>query len=198
MTQHPDDNQPPTEPPVYGTPAPGGPAPAPPPAPGSGAPLFTPRANQGQSTPPPPLIWGQGPGGAAPPPTPPAPPRPTAPGTGPGAPPSAQEQRQWAMLAHLGGVLAIWPVIPLIPALAIFSIYLRKDEYIKDQAQEALNFQIVVLIAWIAARILDSLPFFPDLTILVWVFSLIFAVIGAVAAGRGQRFRYPLTYRFLT
>jgi uncharacterized Tic20 family protein len=102
------------------------------------------------------------------------------------------------MLAHLGGVLAIWPVIPLIPALAIFSIYLRKDEYIKDQAQEALNFQIVVLIAWIAARILDSLPFFPNLRILVWVFSLIFAVIGAVAAGRGQRFRYPLTYRFLS
>jgi len=102
------------------------------------------------------------------------------------------------MLAHLGGVLALWPVVPMLPALVIFSIYLSKDEYVRDQAREALNFQIVVLIAYIAVRILDSLPFFPDLIWVVWLFSLIFAVIGAVAAGRGDRYRYPLTYRFLS
>ncbi len=102
------------------------------------------------------------------------------------------------MVAHLGGVLALWPVIPLIPALVIFSIYASRDEYIKDQAREALNFQIVVLILYVIARILDALPLFPDLVILVWIFSLIFAVFGAVAAGRGQRYRYPLTYRFLS
>jgi uncharacterized protein len=102
------------------------------------------------------------------------------------------------MLAHLGGVLAIWLVIPLIPALVIFSIYLTKDEYIRDQAREALNFQIVILIASVAVWILGSLPFFPDLHILVWIFSLVFSVIGAVAAGRGHRYRYPLTYRFLS
>jgi uncharacterized Tic20 family protein len=113
-------------------------------------------------------------------------------------PATHQEQRQWAMLAHLGGVLALWPVIPLIPALVIFSVYSGRDEFIKDQAREALNFQIVVLILTVVARILNVLPFFPDLVVLVWIFSLVFAVLGAVTAGRGQRYRYPVTYRFLS
>jgi hypothetical protein len=33
------------------------------------------------------------------------------------------EQRQWAMIAHLGGVLAIVPVIALLPSLLIFAAY---------------------------------------------------------------------------
>jgi uncharacterized Tic20 family protein len=155
----------------------------------SGSPTPPPTGSQGYGTPqqpPPPAQWGQpgtgqGPGGA-----------------GPGSAATQQEQRQWAMLAHLGGVLALWPVIPLIPALVIFSIYASRDEYIKDQAREALNFQIVVLILYVIARILSALPFFPDFVVLVWIFSLIFSVFGAIAAGRGQRYRYPLTYRFLS
>ena len=101
------------------------------------------------------------------------------------------------MFAHLGGVLAIFPVIHLLPALLIFSIYQSRSEFVRDQAREALNFQIVVLIGYFAARILNVVPFFPNLVTLVWLFSLIFAVLAAVAASRGDRYRYPLTYRFL-
>jgi uncharacterized Tic20 family protein len=42
------------------------------------------------------------------------------------------------------------------------------------------------------------LPLFPNLVFFVWAFSLIFAVLAAVAASKGERYRYPLTYRFLT
>jgi len=109
-----------------------------------------------------------------------------------------QEERQWALFAHLGGVLAIFPVIHLLPSLLIFSIYQARSEFIRDQAREALNFQIVVLIAYFAARILNVIPLFPNLVVLVWLFSLVFSVLGAVAASRGERYRYPLTHRFLT
>jgi uncharacterized Tic20 family protein len=108
-----------------------------------------------------------------------------------------QEERQWALFAHLGGVLAIFPVIPLIPALVIYSIYRGRSEFVRNQSQEALNFQIVVLIAYVVARILDRLPLVSNLLVLVWIFSLVFAVIGAVAAARGDRYRYPLTFRFI-
>src|SRR5689334_3072462 len=120
------------------------------------------------------------------------------PGGSPPAPVGAGEERQWALFAHLGGVLAIFPVVHLLPALVIYAIYQARSDYIRDQAQEALNFQIVVLIAFFTARILNSLPLFPDLVVLVWLFSLVFSVMAAVAAGRGERYRYPLTYRFLT
>jgi len=109
-----------------------------------------------------------------------------------------QEERQWALFAHLGGVLAIFPVIHLLPALVIYAMYQSRSEFVRDQAREALNFQIVIFIAYFGARILNVLPFFPNLVFLVWLFSLIFSVIAAVSAGRGDRYRYPFTHRFLT
>lgn len=110
----------------------------------------------------------------------------------------AQQEQQWALFAHLGGVLAIVPVLHLLPALVIYSIYQSRSDFIRDQAREALNFQIVVLIAFFTARLLDMLPFFPNLVWFVWLFSLIFSVLAAAASSRGDRYRYPLTYRFLT
>ena len=110
----------------------------------------------------------------------------------------AQEEQQWALFAHLGGVLAIFPIIHLLPALLIFAVYGSRSEFVKDQAREALNFQLVVLIAYFAARILNVIPLFPNLVVLVWLFSLIFSVVAAVAASKGTRYRYPITYRFLT
>jgi uncharacterized Tic20 family protein len=102
------------------------------------------------------------------------------------------------MFAHLGGVLAIFPVLHLLPSLVIFTIYQKRSEFIRDQAREALNFQIVILIGYFAAKILNVLPLFPNLVFVVWAFSLIFSVLAAVAAGKGRRYRYPLTYRFLS
>jgi uncharacterized Tic20 family protein len=95
-------------------------------------------------------------------------------------------------------VLAIFPVIPLIPALVIYSVYRGRSEFVRNQSAEALNFQIVILIAYVVARILDHVPLFPNLVILVWIFSLVFAVIGAAAAARGDRYKYPITYRFIS
>jgi uncharacterized Tic20 family protein len=107
------------------------------------------------------------------------------------------DQKQWAMIAHLGGVLAIVPVIALLPSLLIYAIYGSRGDFLKDQSREALNFQITVLIVYVIARVLSTLPPFPSLTLLVWAFSLVFSIIGAMAANGGQRYRYPLTFRFI-
>jgi uncharacterized protein len=162
--------------PVYGTPPPEGPAPAPPPPPpGYAAPGYT-GPTSGQQP-----AYGQ----------PPA----YAPHYGPAR--SVPDERLWALLAHLGGVLAIVKVVHLLPSLLIYTVLQSRSDFVKDQAREALNFQIVVLIVYFTALILDRLPGFPNLVILVWLFSLVFSVLGAVAASKGIRYRYPLTYRFL-
>jgi uncharacterized protein len=108
------------------------------------------------------------------------------------------DQKQWAMIAHLGGLLAIVPVIALLPSVLIYAIYGSRGEFVRDQAREAMNFQITVLIVYVVARILASLPPFPSLVLLVWAFSLVFSIIGAMAANQGQRYRYPLTFRFIS
>ena len=177
------------EPPVYGSPAPDGPAPPPPPAPpGWGAPGYgpppAPPGSAGYGTPPPPPPGQQWNQPSGPPPG------------GPGL--ATQEQQQWSLFAHLGGVLAIFPLIHLLPAAMIFAVYGPRSDFVKDQAREALNFQICVLIAFFVARILNVLPFFPNLTWAVWLFSLVFSVLAAVSASKGNRYRYPITHRFLT
>ena len=93
-----------------------------------------------------------------------------------------------AMLAHLLGLLVSW-VGPLI-------IYLiKKDEspYVRDQAAEALNFQITVFIGYIIAGILTIVLIGIVLLPIVWIGSLIFQIQAAIAANRGENYRYPLS-----
>ncbi|QYC39758.1 hypothetical protein Nocox_10695 [Nonomuraea coxensis DSM 45129] len=98
-----------------------------------------------------------------------------------------------AMLAHLLGLLASW-IGPLI-------IYLMKRDqspYVRDQAAEALNFQITMFIGYVVAAVL-SLVFIGVLLLpVIWVLSLIFHIQAAVATNKGQRYRYPLSIRMIT
>lgn len=212
--------------PVYGSPGSRGAAPVPPPPPpGYAAPGYQPGSgSDGEPTQYTPIIpgqamstpdddrfrWrGQSPqapsdtqapgntqasGKASRPPAPPANPTPPASPAGQLTP---KEIHQWAAGAHAGGLLAWIPVVPLIPAIAIYAVYKDRSPYIKEQALEAINFQLCILLAWVAFNLIGKLPLLTDLTLLVWAFSALFAALAAVAALRGARFRYPLTHRFI-
>ncbi|MFF4192419.1 DUF4870 domain-containing protein [Nonomuraea sp. NPDC001831] len=98
-----------------------------------------------------------------------------------------------AMLAHLLGLLVSW-IGPLV-------IYLmKKDEspYVRDQAAEALNFQITMFIGYAVAMVLSivlvGLLLFP----IIWIVSLIFHVQAAIATNRGENYRYPFAIRLVT
>ena len=110
---------------------------------------------------------------------------------------SGREERQWSVLAHLGGILSWWPILGLLPSLIIWAVYHKRGAYVADQSREALNFQISVLIAWIVAAIISHVPLLPSLTLLVYAFSLIFSIVAAISANRGEWYRYPLTFRFV-
>lgn len=97
-----------------------------------------------------------------------------------------------AMLAHLLGIFT-----GFLGALIIW--ILKKDDsaYISSQSKEALNFQITItigfVIAWVLAFILIGFIFIPVLLVL----NLIFCIIAAIAASKGQDYRYPLTLRLV-
>ncbi|MEV4376455.1 DUF4870 domain-containing protein [Streptosporangium sp. NPDC049644] len=98
-----------------------------------------------------------------------------------------------AMLAHLLGLLTSF-VGPLVLYLA------KKDEspYVRDQAAEALNFQLTVLIAYFVCMILALVLIGFVLMLLLWIGSIIMTVIAAVAANRGENHRYPMSIRFVS
>ena len=124
-----------------------------------------------------------------------------------GQPP--QQERQWAMFAHLsalaGGLLTSavggWGFFlgPLV-------IWLMKKEsmpFVDDQAKEALNFNITVAIAFFALFLLAlftlgiGLVIAVPLWIVIGIAWLVFTIIAAIKANEGVAYRYPFTLRLV-
>lgn len=106
-----------------------------------------------------------------------------------GVPPLDDAQtRQWAGLAHLGGILGF------IPALVIWLVYRERSAFVDQEAKKALNFQLTVLIGYVAASILNNfIPFTGLLNFALWVVALVFSIQGYQAVQRGQAYKYPFS-----
>lgn len=128
-------------------------------------------------------------------PPPPAGPPPASPGPGAGppgpggqAPLSDAEVRQWAGLAHLGGILGF------LPALIIWLVHKDRSAFVAQESRKALNFQITVLIGYVALGVLANLvPFTGLLTLALWAVAVVFSVQGYQAVNRGQAYTYPFS-----
>ena len=114
-----------------------------------------------------------------------------------------REERNWAMLAHLTSLIGylVGGCGGIIGPLVVWLI--KKDEsgFVADQARESLNFQISLLI-YIVALVMSMFLLIGFL--LVWfaipfllVVGFVFPIVGAVKAGEGQAYRYPMTIRFI-
>jgi len=95
------------------------------------------------------------------------------------------------MLVHLAGILGI------IVTVIIWAIQKDKGAFIRDQATEALNFQILVTIAYVACWILVFVAIGAFLYPLVWIANVVFCVIAGMAANKGQLYRYPINWRLV-
>ena len=105
-----------------------------------------------------------------------------------GAPLDDAQTRQWAGLAHLGGILGF------LPSLIIWLVYKDRSAFVGQESKKALNFQITVLIGYVVAAILISLtPFGGLLNFAVWVVAVIFSIQGYQTVQRGQAYVYPFT-----
>lgn len=117
----------------------------------------------------------------------------------PVAPPAHQlnpyEDRQWGTFAHLGGVTGF------IPALVIYLNFKDRGRFAKQESAEALNFQITLAAAYFVCFILSLIPFIGLLFSLamfgLWVASIVFSIIGGMAANKGEPYRYPLALRLI-
>lgn len=97
-----------------------------------------------------------------------------------------------AVLTHLGGIF-----FGFIPALIVW--LLKKDDspFVGEQAREALNFQITVLIGYMAAWVLAFLLVGFVLLPIIYVGNLILCIIAAVQVSKGEEYQYPFTLRLI-
>lgn len=119
----------------------------------------------------------------------------------PAAPLSEADDRLWASLAHLGGILSV------LPSLIIWLVFKERGRFTAVEAKEALNFQITLLIVHVANAILGAILGF--ITFGLWTFiqglitfalvvvAVVFSIIGFLKAKDGVSYRYPLAIRFI-
>ena len=110
-----------------------------------------------------------------------------------GAPLSDSDQRLWATLAHVGGIL-FW----FVPSLVIWLVFKGRGQFVEEQAKEALNFQILLTIAYIVGWITSIIGIGVLILAIVGLGGLIFMILAGVAANKGVAYRYPLNWRLVS
>jgi uncharacterized Tic20 family protein len=102
------------------------------------------------------------------------------------------DEATWAMLSHLS-VFALSLIGPII----VMSTKGNQSPYIRYHAVEALNMHLTLLIVDVICIVL----FFLILPILALfaasIAACVFGVIAAMAANRGEPYRYPMIWRMV-
>lgn len=101
------------------------------------------------------------------------------------------DDRTLAVVAHLSGFLSF------VGPLLIWALKKDESKFVAEQSLEALNFQISVLIYSIVAGF--SMFLFIGILLLpvIIIASIVFAVMAAVAANKGESYKYPFTLRLI-
>ncbi len=118
----------------------------------------------------------------------------------------SQDERQWAMFAHLSaliGALITGGIGVFVGPLVIWLIKKETMPFVDDQGKEALNFNITMAILGVALIVLTviTLGIGMLLTIPVGLAAavawLVFTIIAAIKSSEGVSYRYPLTLRLI-
>lgn len=105
---------------------------------------------------------------------------------------SQSDERMWGTLVHVGGI-----VIGFLSPLLVYLLLKDRSAFVGENAKNALNFQITVAIGYVVSSLLFFVAIGFITYPLVWVVSIIFSILGAVAANRGEVYKYPLTIAFI-
>lgn len=106
------------------------------------------------------------------------------------------EDKQWGTFAHLGGVTGF------IAALVIYLNFKDRGRFARQESAEALNFQITVAAANFICLVFSLIPFigllFSIAMMGLWVAAIALSIVAGLAANKGEPYRYPVPFRFIS
>lgn len=119
------------------------------------------------------------------------------PASGSGAPPAtlSQDEKLWAMLAHLAGLAGyLGGVLQYVAPLVIYLLYKDKSRFVAFHALQSLYFQLAVLVATIIAGAIAFVTCGFGVVLLpaLLVGALVYVIIAAIKANQGEWFEYWL------
>ncbi len=106
---------------------------------------------------------------------------------------SPADEKLWATLIHIGGILFNW-----IPALVGYLVLKDRGPFIRSHTATALNFQITLFIGYVVGWILSIVGIGLLILLAVWVLNIVFSIIAAIKANQGQFYTYPIAIKFVS
>ncbi len=121
---------------------------------------------------------------------------------------SPADERNWSMIAHLSALVTFVGIPGLIGPLVVWLFKREQSALVAENARNALNFNISVLIYAVAATVaavliaiftfgVGLLVFLP-VVLVALVLWLVFTIQGAIAGSRGEVYRYPFTIELVS
>jgi len=115
-----------------------------------------------------------------------------------------ENERTYALFNHLIGLLSLadLSILGLIGSVVMWRIKAKESPFLDDHGREAVNFQISLLLyAFVGSVLIGiiTLGFGIPLVLLFLLGLRLYGCIrGAIAANRGEFYRYPMCIRFLS
>ena len=119
---------------------------------------------------------------------------------------ATNSERNWALASHLVSLIGYFIGFgEFIGPLIIWMAKRNESPFVAHHAKESLNFSLTqMLLLFIAlvvclplCLIVIGIPMLIISVLILFVWHVIAAIIGAVRAGEGELYYYPLTIRFL-
>jgi uncharacterized Tic20 family protein len=116
----------------------------------------------------------------------------------PGSRPT-EDERTWAMLAHLAALagIVVWLFGAVLGPLAVWLARRGQSPFVEEHAREALNFNITVVLAAIVCALLMLVFIGFILGSALFIAWLVFTLIAAIRASEGERYHYPISLRLV-
>ncbi len=105
---------------------------------------------------------------------------------------SPADEKLWAVLVHIGGIF-----FNFLPALIGYVVLKDRGPFIRQHTGTALNFQITLVIAYAVGAITSLIVIGLFILAAAYVANIVFCILAAVAANKGEYYEYPLAIKFI-
>lgn len=105
---------------------------------------------------------------------------------------SPADEKLWSTLVHVGGIL-----FNFLPALIGYLLLKDRGPFVRAHTATALNFQITLVIAYAIGFVTSFILIGFFIFIAAAIVNLVFSILAAIAANKGEFYTYPLAIRFV-
>lgn len=114
-----------------------------------------------------------------------------------GQPLPPDQERLWAMLAHLLSFVAAYLFLGFVAPLIVLLVFGSRSAFVRANAVESLNFNLSWLLYGIIAVVLAFVLIGFVILIVLGIAYLVLVIVASVKANNGEVYRYPATIRFV-